>query len=102
MKKVIENGKVAVLYSPGYGAGWLTWNDDDRIVFDPRIVEKVRAGKQSEITDEFMKSLGYKGYWGGAYDLEIEWIPEGMAFEINEYDGYESVHIIGERDYLVA
>ncbi len=102
MKKVIRNGKVAVLYSPGYGAGWYSWESIPEIVFDSRIIEKVEAGKQTEITDEFMKSLGYTGYWGGAEDLEIEWIPEGMSFEIEEYDGNESIHIIGKRDYLVA
>ena len=26
MQKVIRDGKVAVLYSPGYGAGWYTWS----------------------------------------------------------------------------
>ena len=26
MNKVIRDGKVAVLYSPGYGAGWYSWN----------------------------------------------------------------------------
>jgi hypothetical protein len=28
MEKVIRDGKVAVLYSPGYGAGWYSWNRD--------------------------------------------------------------------------
>ena len=27
MTKCIRDGKVAILYSPGYGAGWSTWND---------------------------------------------------------------------------
>lgn len=27
MDKVIKDGKVAVLYSPGFGAGWFTWNN---------------------------------------------------------------------------
>ena len=28
MKKVNENDEVAVLVSPGYGAGWYSWNKD--------------------------------------------------------------------------
>ena len=28
MNKIEKDGNVAVLYSPGYGAGWSTWNDD--------------------------------------------------------------------------
>ena len=43
MKKVIENGQVAVIYSPGFGAGWYTWNqgrfpelnDGTALLFDP-------------------------------------------------------------------
>ena len=27
-EKYIKDGKVAVAYSPGFGAGWSTWNDD--------------------------------------------------------------------------
>jgi hypothetical protein len=100
MEKVERDEKVAVLYSPGFGAGWYTWNKDKRIVFDPRIVEKVE--KRELISDEFMKSLGYDGYWGGSRDLEIEWISKGTIFEIEEYDGSESIHIIGEREYLEA
>ena len=37
-----------------------------------------------------------------AGDLEIEWIEEGTKFEVEEYDGYESIHIIGSRSYNIA
>lgn len=56
MEKVIRDGKVAVLYSPGYGAGWSTWcyNDDlvKTLLFHPLIVEKVESGLEREITTE--------------------------------------------------
>ena len=29
MNKVRKGGKVAVLYSPGFGAGWSTWASDE-------------------------------------------------------------------------
>ena len=52
MNKVIENGFVAVLYSPGYGAGWSTWNYEDglneTLLFHPALVEMVRNNKQNE------------------------------------------------------
>lgn len=41
MEKVINNGEVAVLYSPGYGAGWYTWGAPLELVFHPKIVEMV-------------------------------------------------------------
>ena len=35
MNKLIRDGMVAVLYSPDYGSGWYTWNQDDpEILFD--------------------------------------------------------------------
>jgi hypothetical protein len=42
MKKLIRDGKVAVLYSPGFGAGWSTWNQElPELVFNPVIVDFV-------------------------------------------------------------
>jgi len=35
MTKYIRDGKVAVLYSPGFGAGWSTWNDDEYRMSQP-------------------------------------------------------------------
>lgn len=53
MEKVIRDGKVAVLYSPGYGAGWTTWEYDSKLheimLFHPLIVEKVESGKERDI-----------------------------------------------------
>lgn len=40
--KVIRDGKVAVVYSPGFGDGWYTWNMDcPELLFDPIIVQCV-------------------------------------------------------------
>lgn len=105
MKKVIKEGKVAALYSPGFGAGWSTWSSGNQelLVFDSRLIEIVADGDRDKIKDEFMKSeFGIDIYCGGAEQLKIEWIDEGQLFEINEYDGSESIHIIGGRDYLKA
>ena len=46
MEKIEKNGKVAVLYSSGYGAGWSTWNEGHReaLCMDARIVGPVLAG----------------------------------------------------------
>ena len=60
MNKVVENGQVAVLYSPGFGAGWYTWNearfedesDALELVFDPTIVSLVRQRRSEEHTSE--------------------------------------------------
>lgn len=47
MDKIERDGKVAVLYSPGYGAGWSTWADarySETLCMDARIVGPVLAG----------------------------------------------------------
>ncbi len=105
LKKVIRDGKVAVLYSPRYGAGWLSWNTSvPECVFSPEIVKLVEENNRNEITDELCTELFGVDYFysGGARDLQIEWLDEGTAFRITEYDGFESIEIIAEIDYLTA
>lgn len=97
MEKVIKDGKVAILYSPGFGAGWSTWNDDtvgQKMIFHPKLVELVEEDRQNEITEEFVQTLfNTKDYICilGASDLRITWLPEGTSFYIDEYDGSESI-----------
>lgn len=101
-EKYIKDGKVAVLYSPGYGAGWYTWNSEHKgLVFDKEIVQAV-LDEKPELAAEIAERK-YKGcYVGGAEDLVVEWLEPGTVFEIDEYDGSESLHIIGGREYLCA
>ncbi len=99
MKKVLRDGNVAVLISNGYGAGWYSWNTQyPQIIFHPKIVELVEAGKQSTIDEDWMKEhLGIKDiYCGGAADLKIHWLKQGTAFVIEEYDGAESLRTIDD------
>ena len=103
MEKVIRNGQVAVLYSPGFGAGWYSWNDKKELLFHPKLIEMVENNKQSEITKQWIEeNLGINNvYCGGAGDLQIKWLDEGTAFIINEYDGSESIEIL-ENLTLIA
>jgi len=93
MEKVIREGKVAVLVSYGYGAGWYSWSDENKeILFHPKLVEMVEQKRNSEITDEWvLENIGVDMYTGGAIGLSIVWVEEGTAFEIDEYDGAESL-----------
>ena len=53
-----RDGKIAVLISPGYGAGWYSWNTEHReCIFDKDIVELVL--KKMDILEE-LKKLSYK------------------------------------------
>jgi hypothetical protein len=102
MEKVIRNGKVAVLYSPGFGAGWYSWIHVPEVLFDPEIVALVEANKNSEIPALVVKKYGDKYYTGGAAGLRIKWLPIGTQFEISEYDGSEDVRIFGPDDGFTA
>jgi len=103
MEKVIRDGKVAVLVSPGYGAGWYSWNTEHKeILFHPKIVQMVESGKRSEINDQWMvDNIGIDIFTGGAETLEIKWLPAGTFFTIEEYDGNEYLQSIDDL-YLIA
>lgn len=107
--KVIKDDKVAVLYSPGYGAGWYTWNTEyPQIVFDPTLVKMVEENRQMEITDEFVLNLLKTQYnvdttyfyAGGAKDLTVCYLPLNKRFIIEEYDGSEGITMEEEINWL--
>ncbi len=102
MIKLNENGKVAVLYSPGFGAGWYTWNTGSpEIIFDPTIVKFVEKEKWDEL--KVYVELKYPDiYTGGMEDLKVVWIPEGTLFKINEYDGSESIELKENDSWILA
>lgn len=93
MDKVERDGRVAVLVSPGYGAGWSTWADDpEAAVFAPDVVAWVERGKPDDgSVDAFAEKYGYTG---GLPSVEIEWVAKGERFTIDEYDGSEGLTII--------
>ena len=72
MMKLNENGNVAVLYSPGFGAGWYTWNTGSpELIFDPTIVKFVEKEKWEEL--KVYVELKYpKIYTGGMQDLKVD------------------------------
>jgi hypothetical protein len=102
MNKLQENGKVGVVYSPGFGAGWYTWNTEyPEIVFDPTIVKYVETERWDEL--KVYVELKYPEiYTGGIRDLTVEWIPVGAQFKVTEYDGSESIEYRDSEDWLIA
>jgi hypothetical protein len=103
-----DQGCVAVLYSPGFGAGWYTWNlEYPAIMFDPNIVHIIldetldKKEKIERIT--VYATLKYpNAYLGGAGDLTVMWIDEGKQFKIGEYDGSESIEFRDSDDWFIA
>jgi hypothetical protein len=104
-ERVVRNGRVAVLYSPGFGAGWSTWGDSslrERLLFDPEVVAWVEGGKKGPLPDLESKYGDEYFYDGGASELMIRWVPLGVRFRIHEYDGSESVVLFDEDDWVIA
>lgn len=99
--RLLDGGKVAVIYSPGYGAGWYTWNTQlPEILFDPDIVAAVLAKdlqKATRIAEQKYPDI----YTGGLDQAVVIWIAEGVPFRITEYDGSESVEYFDIDQYFV-
>lgn len=104
MNKHIVNGKVAVIVSPGYGAGWSTWAGDHYAAFamDARLVEAfLKDGAEGMIA--LAAELYPDTYLNGGRKAHIEWVPVGQQFRIQEYDGYEDLVMIdGDTSILTA
>jgi uncharacterized protein len=113
MKKIprkYRDDNVAILYSPGYGAGWSTWNDDklrEGLLYHKELIEMVEAGKRTKITQKKVQELlgldkdTYVCVCGND-QLEVQYIPKRTLFRIETYDGNESIEIYNTNSYEVA
>ena len=107
--RLVRDGKVAVLYSPGYGAGWSTWCHEDfeirlAMVFDPQIADIVDQGATDwQDKAEAIAQIKYPdAYLGGLKDLRVKWLPMGTQFRVTEYDGNEDIEINTNIDWITA
>jgi hypothetical protein len=102
-EKIIRNGKVAVIVSPGYGSGWATGSLEhrDMLLFDRAFVLALEAGVK-DIEPVLNARLGPKNnvYPGGWCNCEIEWLDQGTRFSIQEYDGAECLFLIEEIEII--
>jgi hypothetical protein len=101
MQKLIKDQKVAVLVSPGYGAGWYSWHHIEELIYDPSIVKWVEDGDFDKILT-FMELKYPEAYCGGVSDLVVEWVPVGARFRIDEYDGAENLVLESEQGWMTA
>ena len=100
--KLIVGNEVAVLVSHGYGAGWYSWEYDEDMLFDPEIAQALLDGE----SDEYIHSLAQKrypdAYLGGLNGLTVHWVPMGVRFRIEEYDGSETLMEESNYHWVVA
>lgn len=102
MDKLIRDGKVAVIVSPNYGAGWSTWNRNSQAMcMDERIVSALLYDDES--TAKLVAKQLFPDAFIGSQILVVEWVPVGTIFEIQEYDGAETLRIIASLDdFMIA
>jgi len=99
---VERNGKVAVIYSSNYGAGWSSWNPRyPKLLFDPNIVQMIEDNKRELIKPYVEENYG-EGVYISTKTLQIEWLPVGTRFRIKEYDGAESIIDVDKELVFVA
>lgn len=104
MNKIERDGKIAVLVSPGFGAGWSTWADDkysEILCMDADIAQAVLDGDKTKAL-EIAIAKTEDGYFGGLRDLEVQWVPKGSRFKISEYDGSEHIELLDFIEHMTA
>jgi hypothetical protein len=107
MQKVVRDGKVAVLVSSGYGAGWSTWELEDadlrnKLMYDPAMVQMLEENLPVEDLADYATVAYRDHYLGGLDNLYIVWVPQGDRFRIRENDGAEWVELCNNIEWEVA
>ena len=106
-KYLNDEGKVGVIVSPGYGAGWSSWNDEHRefLAMDSELIAlKLSGGSADEAEQRFLSVFGEDAYiyTGGWDEAKVEWLHPGTKFRISEHDGSESLVELSLEEYLTA
>lgn len=102
--------ELGVLISPGWGAGWSTWNEEGEekyaIALDKRVIDfwmNHQYDKENYEMQDFLKSIGYNNiYMGGYEQLELVFVPKGQMFCIHEYDGFETIETPESMGMIIA
>ncbi len=107
MPRVVRDGKVAVLISPGYGAGWSSWNSDHEevMLFHERLVTMVEEGvADPDVFKNALTDIVGEDHVCvlGLDQLKIMWVPEGARFRVDEYDGWESIVFSDSEEWVTA
>jgi hypothetical protein len=105
MNKKVVDGKVGVVISPGYGAGWSTWESDNEtkesLLFDSVIVDYI-SQEDWDSLDKYVDESYPNVYTGGMNTLKVVWLDIGTQFRVHEYDGYESIVLLDQEERYIA
>lgn len=105
MNKWVKGGKVAVIISPGFGAGWSTWGDEkdkQAMLFDAELARRIEAEAPYPEWEALAMSKWPDAYLGGLDQAVVEWVDVGDQFFVDEYDGSESLQFCGGPGWVQA
>jgi hypothetical protein len=119
-----RKGYTPVICSPGYGAGFTSWNTQLKPHDEAMIRAIIEEGTVTEVFDDggydddievkidkaslakIIEKLGYPTghlYLGCCEDaFLILFVKKGNLFRINEYDGNESIEVFNSDSYFTA
>ena len=103
MDKYIRGGNlVGILYSPGFGAGWSTWNPEyPDMAFDPGMIDLI-ANNEWDKAQTYATLKWPEASLEGFKNLSVTWLPQGTRFRVVEYDGAETIEIRDKIDWSTA
>ncbi len=96
-----NKGQVGVLVSPGFGAGWSTWNSEVD-VFDYEMIEAILSKQRKTKIEEITSKKYPSAYLGALNSLTVEFLDAGTKFHIHEYDGNETIETVDDIEWLEA
>jgi len=103
--------EVAVLISSGFGAGWSTWNREveEALLFHEELGNYVLTHAKDGLCEAQVEAilgtiLGEDEYVyaGGIDGLHVQWVVQGEAFVVSEYDGSEGLSLRDRFNWMEA
>ena len=86
-----KEGEVGIIVSPGFGAGWSTFNREyqDFLAMDKTLVQMCLSNADEEQVEKYLETKIEGCYTDGWYNCIVVYLPEDTPFYIDEHDGSE-------------
>jgi len=94
VERYVRDGKIGVIISPSYGAGWSSWAEAEHhefLLMDKTLVQMALDKAPVADVEKYIRDKADGTYTGGWKEITVEWLDPDTAFEIQEYDGFESI-----------
>jgi hypothetical protein len=106
--KLVRDGKVAVVYSPGFGGPWSTSPKHtpgvkEALMFDQEIALAVLANDYDKLAARvqyLQQEIQAEIYTPEVFDLEVKWVTQGSAIVITSKDGHEVVSVLNSAFWV--